>query len=159
LRAVPGDGLGYGLLRYLNPDTRPVLAALPTPQIGFNYMGRFTASDAEAPADWRQASLGGDAIERMPAAHALEASGIVRDGPAGPELSLSLAWPGDLLTEAEVRNLAEGWVAMLTGLAEHAARPEAGGHTPSDFPLLELAQEQVEEFEAMAAEIEKGMST
>ncbi|WP_240724266.1 amino acid adenylation domain-containing protein, partial [Frankia sp. B2] len=42
LRAVPGDGLGYGLLRYLNPDTRPVLAALPTPQIGFNYMGRFT---------------------------------------------------------------------------------------------------------------------
>jgi hypothetical protein len=41
LRAVPGDGLGYGLLRYLNPDTSPVLAALPAPQIGFNYLGRF----------------------------------------------------------------------------------------------------------------------
>ncbi|WP_143645345.1 condensation domain-containing protein, partial [Streptomyces antioxidans] len=30
LRAVPGDGLGYGMLRYLNPETASALAALPT---------------------------------------------------------------------------------------------------------------------------------
>ena len=41
LRAVPGDGLGFGLLRYLNPQTGPVLAAAAEPQIGFNYLGRF----------------------------------------------------------------------------------------------------------------------
>ena len=49
LRAVPGDGLGYGLLRYLNPDTGPALAARPGAQIGFNYLGRFTARPRARP--------------------------------------------------------------------------------------------------------------
>src|SRR5204862_3575469 len=40
LRAVPGKGLGYGLLRYLNGATAPVLAGGPVPQLGFNYLGR-----------------------------------------------------------------------------------------------------------------------
>ncbi|MFF8911733.1 condensation domain-containing protein, partial [Streptomyces olivaceoviridis] len=39
LRAVPDHGVGFGLLRHLNPDTATPLAALPRPQIGFNYLG------------------------------------------------------------------------------------------------------------------------
>src|SRR5260370_16753927 len=49
LRAVPGDGLGYGLLRHLNPDTGPALAALPGAQIGFNYLGPFTTPPPPTP--------------------------------------------------------------------------------------------------------------
>lgn len=37
--AVPRNGLGYGLLRYLRAD--PILAAAPRPEISFNYLGRF----------------------------------------------------------------------------------------------------------------------
>jgi nonribosomal peptide synthetase CepB len=155
VRRVPGDGLGYGLLRYLNPDTGPALARLPGPQIGFNYMGRFTGGSVAG--DWEQAGLGGHVDERMPVAHALEASGIVHDGAAGPELTVSLSWPEGLLPEQAMHELADGWAAMLSGLADHAALPEAGGHTPSDFSLLDLAQDQVDELEAIAAEIEEGM--
>ncbi|KOV80890.1 peptide synthetase [Nocardia sp. NRRL S-836] len=36
----------YGQLRYLNPQTAPVLAALPRPQVLFNYLGR--GSEAQA---------------------------------------------------------------------------------------------------------------
>src|SRR2546428_624219 len=43
LRAVPGNGLGYGLLRYLQPRTALQLAGFAAPQIGFNYLGRFAA--------------------------------------------------------------------------------------------------------------------
>jgi amino acid adenylation domain-containing protein/non-ribosomal peptide synthase protein (TIGR01720 family) len=156
-RAVPGDGLGYGLLRHLNPAAGPELASLPTAQVAFNYMGRFGAGSRGAgePADWQPVGLGGDP-GGIPAAHVLEAGGAARDGADGPELTLSLSWPGGLLSEAEVNALAGAWAAMLTGLAEHAANPESGGHTPSDFPLLDLGQRQVERFEAMAAEIEKG---
>ncbi|HEX7303413.1 amino acid adenylation domain-containing protein [Lentzea sp.] len=32
--------VGFGKLRYLNPQTAPVLAALPRPQVLFNYLGR-----------------------------------------------------------------------------------------------------------------------
>ncbi|WP_230480395.1 condensation domain-containing protein, partial [Nocardiopsis kunsanensis] len=42
LRTLPHHGLGFGALRYLGTDQqRTALAGLPTPQISFNYLGRF----------------------------------------------------------------------------------------------------------------------
>jgi hypothetical protein len=46
LRAVPGHGLNYGLLRYLNSAAGRELSALPGPQLAFNYLGRFAAQDS-----------------------------------------------------------------------------------------------------------------
>ncbi len=44
LRAVPGDGLGYGLLRYLGPpEARAALAAQPAAAVLFNYLGQLDA--------------------------------------------------------------------------------------------------------------------
>ena len=43
LRALPDNGLGYGVLRYLNPQTAAHLEGFASPQIGFNYLGRFAA--------------------------------------------------------------------------------------------------------------------
>ncbi|MEU4198970.1 amino acid adenylation domain-containing protein [Streptomyces sp. NPDC026294] len=150
-RAVPGDGLGHELLRHLNPETGPVLAALPAPQIAFNYLGRFTAGAApETAAPWQmagEAALGGSVDETMPARHALEAGAVVQDGPGGPALTLTLSWPGGLLDEDAVRRLGQDWLTALGGLAAHTDGPGAGGHTPSDFPLLELTQDTVAELE------------
>ncbi|WP_034484982.1 non-ribosomal peptide synthetase [Actinomadura oligospora] len=177
LRAVPGDGLGFGLLRYLNPDTGPVLAALPVPRLGFNYLGRFTAGPAArgpapggpapggpapggpapggpAPASsapgeraWRQGAMGGDPDPGMRAPHPLEATAAVRDTPGGPELTLSLSWSAEALTEDDVQGLKNAWLDMLAGLVAHTAAG-AGGHTPSDFPLAGISQEDLGELEA-----------
>ena len=167
VRAVPGGGLGFGLLRYLNPGAAAVLAGYPAPQVGFNYLGRFTAAGLEEstgrepaggresvagrepaagresvagrePVAWRPAGrvLGGTADPGMPAGHVLEVSGLVRDLPGGPRLELSLGWAGQLLDEPQVAELARLWAAALAGLAAHAARPGAGGLTPSDLPLV-----------------------
>jgi mycobactin peptide synthetase MbtF len=157
LRAVPGDGLGYGVLRYLNPATSVVLAGLPVPQIGFSYLGRFAPAPTggELP-DWQptgQLLLDGDARGALPAAHVLEAAGMVRDRPGGPELSLTLAWVEGVIGEAAVRDLGEAWLAMLAGLAGYAAQPGVGGHTPSDFLLATLNEDDIREFEAIAIEI------
>ncbi|MGW7084647.1 condensation domain-containing protein [Streptomyces sp. NPDC054871] len=141
VRAVPGDGLGFGLLRYLNPATAPVLAALPRPQIGFNYLGRFTA-------DASGTSIGGSLDPAMPATHAIEAGAVVVDTAAGPRLTLTLSWAAALLDEAATERLGLLWLDLLGGLAAHTADPTAGGHTSSDFPLLDLAQDEVDELEA-----------
>jgi mycobactin peptide synthetase MbtF len=37
---VPGDGIDYGLLRYLRPDTAERLRAHPEPQLLLNFLGR-----------------------------------------------------------------------------------------------------------------------
>src|SRR5262249_8399437 len=81
LRAVPGNGLGYGLLRYLNAGTGSQLAGFAAAQIGFNYLGRFAAP---AGADWARApeavrlGEGGDAA--MALAHCLEVNALTLDG-------------------------------------------------------------------------------
>src|SRR6185437_5988029 len=107
LRATPGDGLGYGLLRYLNPGTGPALAALPAPQIGFNYLGRFTAGRAGtewAPAGRTVLGAGGPG---SPVTHALEILAYVRDLPDGPEMTITLYWPDGILTTPAAQNLAD----------------------------------------------------
>ncbi|MFF1698765.1 amino acid adenylation domain-containing protein [Streptomyces sp. NPDC058257] len=140
-RAVPGDGLGFGLLRHLNPETAPVLAALPRPQIGFNYLGRFTADTANV-------TIGGSLDPSMPAIHTIEAGAVIVDTADGPRLTLTLSWAAALLAEAAAERLGRLWIDLLGGLAAHTADPTAGGHTSSDFPLLDLAQDEVDELEA-----------
>ncbi|MEC4021062.1 non-ribosomal peptide synthetase, partial [Streptomyces sp. H27-D2] len=159
LRAVPGDGLGYGMLRYLNPETSYTLAALPSAQIGFNYLGRvpdIAADGSRTMREWvptGEVGPGAGTPGQFPVMHALEVLGMVHDVPGGPELTLSLVWPERILDEAEVQALLDGWAAMLAGFAAHASRPGSGGHTPSDFPLVELEQPQVEELEAAAPQL------
>ncbi|WP_240660334.1 non-ribosomal peptide synthetase [Streptomyces sp. WAC 01529] len=161
VRAVPGDGLGYALLRRLNPGTGSALAAAPSAQIGFNYLGRFAAGAAGTVDDWQQAgaaAVGGSTEPDLPAMHVVEGLAVVRDTPEGPELTVTLSWPGRLLDETDVERLGRAWVAMLGGLAVHTDEPAAGGHTPSDFHLLDLEQDEVDQFEAIAAKLEEGLS-
>ncbi|OKI02072.1 hypothetical protein A6A06_13335 [Streptomyces sp. CB02923] len=153
LGVIPGNGLGYGALRYLAPGTGTgsALAGLPAPSIGFNYLGALvggaTGPDGAA-GGWRMLHLGGEVAESTLPGHALEASGTVVDGPEGPELHLAVASSRNLIDEDAARELCQGWAALLTGLAVYADRPGAGGHVPSDFPLVALSQRQIEQLEA-----------
>nr|ADU56134.1 hypothetical protein CA915-13 [uncultured organism CA915] len=152
-RAVPGDGLGYGLLRFLNDDTGPVLAALPAPRIGFNYMGRFTGGDHRDVRAWQPVgAVGGAGDPGMGSPHALEVDAFVRDTADGPVVTLTLSWPADTFGAADIDRLGRLWSDMATGLARQGDDPSAGGHTTSDFDLLELDQDEIESFEAIAAE-------
>ncbi len=156
LRRVPDKGIGYGMLRYLNPDTRPELAAYATPQLGFNYLGRFTTGAATAQtddgADWTVAAdagdlLGGGSDAGLAQAHVLEVNAITEDRPDGPRLSATWAWAAALLAERDVRELADMWFAALTALVTHVRLGGAGGVTPSDIALVTLSQDELDEFD------------
>src|SRR6185369_7892277 len=164
LRSVPDKGLGYGLLRYLNEETAAELAGSPAPQLGFNYLGRFAAG-AEG-ADWAPANLnegadhdhqqdrrgGGDPA--LPLAHLIEINALTLDEAGGPRLTANWTWAGALLDEAAVRDLAETWFRALTALTRHVAEPDAGGRTPSDLPLIDLTQGEIERLEGEHQQIE-----
>ncbi|MEW1687144.1 amino acid adenylation domain-containing protein [Streptomyces sp. NPDC091265] len=138
LRAVPSGGLGWGLLRYLDPGTRPALAALPVPDVRFNYLGRFTATDA---AGGRLLDLGPDAV---PLAHALEVDVMAVEENGEPLLEASFSYPSGLFTEDEARALAAAWSEALGVLADHCGPDAEAVHTPSDFPLVDLTGDQLE---------------
>jgi amino acid adenylation domain-containing protein/non-ribosomal peptide synthase protein (TIGR01720 family) len=130
LRAVPDNGIGYGI------GYGPRHLDAPSPQILFNYLGRFTA----------EASLRGGADPAMPFGHALEINALARDSATGPTLTATLSWPSEVLSEHEVTALAEVWLDVLTRLAAL----DGGGHTPSDFPLVSLTQSEVDELGPVA---------
>ncbi|WP_062209689.1 non-ribosomal peptide synthetase [Streptomyces sp. NBRC 109706] len=152
LRAAPDHGLGYGLLRHLNPETGAALADLAEPEIAFNYLGRFPL-DLAAPLDGgrtvvesAEGAAGGSGPD-MPLAHLLEINVLAEDYAQGPRLVATLTWPGELLSEPDVRELGEAWAESLEAVATHAAQPGAGGRTPSDLPLVPLSQGEVERLE------------
>ncbi len=145
LRAVPDKGIGYGLLRHLNPRTAPVLAAHAEPQIGFNYLGRVGVVSAGD----RSGSIGGGSDPGLPFGHAIEVNAVTETRPDGNWLVANWSWPAALFTDAQVRDLAQTWVRALLALVEEGRRPGAGGLTPSDVPLVEVTQADIEAVEAV----------
>ncbi|WP_084719084.1 non-ribosomal peptide synthetase [Streptacidiphilus carbonis] len=158
LRAVPDKGVGYGLLRHLNPNTAAVLEQYPIGQVGFNYLGRFSAA-ADMPEELRGlgftqapeaaampelAELDAAQDPRMPAPAHLDINATVSDTPAGPRLNARFSAPEGVLSAEEVRELADLWATAVEGLARHAADPGAGGLTPSDVPLVSVRQSEID---------------
>ena len=154
LRAVPDHGLGYGLLRYLNGESAGELDGFAPPQLGFNYLGRFMAAGS---ADWAAAAEGdglGGGEPAMPLAHVLEVNALTRDAAEGASLEAIWTWAPALLSEAAVRDLAQGWFRALEALVRHSDQPDAGGRTPSDLPLVALSQAEIERLESQHPQIE-----
>jgi amino acid adenylation domain-containing protein/non-ribosomal peptide synthase protein (TIGR01720 family) len=155
LRGIPDKGVGFGLLRYLNPATAAQLAEHPVPQLGFNYLGRI--SDADVPehlrADgWGPASWSTELIPApdpdLPALSALEVSAVATDTADGTQLQAVFMFAAGVLSRERTCELAELWVEVLRGMAAHAARPGIGGLTPSDAPLVTVRQDEIEAWEA-----------
>ncbi|MFE5284655.1 amino acid adenylation domain-containing protein [Nocardia sp. NPDC056611] len=149
LRAVPRSGLGYGLLRYLNPETASELAAFPEPQLGFNYLGQIP--DIELEGDWLPIAvgdrLGGHADPSMPLAAVLSVDAVTLESAAGPRIRAMWQYASDAIAAEDVESLSREWLSALGEIAELLRRPDAGGLTPADLPLLKVSQPEIDAWE------------
>ncbi|MFF7730906.1 amino acid adenylation domain-containing protein [Streptomyces sp. NPDC008001] len=149
LRAAPDHGIGYGLTRYLNPGTRPRLSQQPPPQVGFNYLGRFSPADT---GPWTVAeeadTLFDPAGAALPPGRRLDINVLATDRAEGPELVASWTWHEQALPEKDVHELTGLWSQALDAFIHHAGRPGAGGWTPSDLSLVSLDQDEIDALEA-----------
>ncbi|MYQ97103.1 condensation domain-containing protein, partial [Streptomyces sp. SID6139] len=139
LRAVPDRGLGYGVLRHLVRDAR--LTGAPEPAISFNYLGRFDWSGAGGTLVGAvPGGLGGAEAPGTERPHLLDVVARVEDD----RLEITWYYSAGRHHEDTVTALAEGVLRALGDIVAHCARPEAGGRTPSDFPLARLDQTAVD---------------
>ena len=154
LRTLPHKGVGYGLLRYLNPETAARFADHASPQLGFNYLGRVSSAAA---GEWRFAEeavrLGGD-DPAMPLSHCVEVNAHTSEAADGATLVATWSFAPALIAEDAVRDLAQNWFAVLEALVRHVAQPGAGGRTPSDLPLVALSQAEIERLEELYPRLE-----
>jgi non-ribosomal peptide synthase protein (TIGR01720 family) len=143
LRAVPNQGLGYGLLRYLYRDERVTeeLRRIPRAEISFLYLGQLdqaiAANSRFAPA---RESRGVTASPRAKRSHLLSVSSFVTGG----QLQLDWTYSESLHATATVERLAESYLQTLRELVDHCLNTMTGGYTPSDFPDAELSQEELD---------------
>ncbi|AUG80137.1 hypothetical protein CFP65_5435 [Kitasatospora sp. MMS16-BH015] len=152
LRRLPDNGIGYGLLRHLNPTTAAALSRFPDPQLEFNYLGRFQPEGAtEQTVLAGQEAMSEGAAPGFALGRVLGLDATTVDTAQGPLLVAQWSWATGVLTEQRVAELAEAWFTALRALAEHADRPEAGGHTPGDFPLVALTQPELDDLSRLHA--------
>ncbi|HEX6289370.1 MAG TPA: amino acid adenylation domain-containing protein, partial [Herpetosiphonaceae bacterium] len=138
LRQIPQHGIGYGLLRYLGPpEMQAALAGMPPAEVSFNYLGQI---DQALPSDgWLRVapeSPGPAQSARRRGSHLLEVAGFVTGG------QLHVQWLYDTACHdrATIGRLVAAYELALRALIAHCLSPDAGGYTPSDFPLARLDQ-------------------
>jgi amino acid adenylation domain-containing protein/non-ribosomal peptide synthase protein (TIGR01720 family) len=137
LQAVPRHGIGYGLLRYSNPDPaiRAELSAAAEPQVSFNYLGSFEQKlpgsillgEAREPSGAEASTAG---VRRF----AIEVNGLLRDG----RMEFIWTYSRNLHTRRTIERLARTFLAQLESIVQHCRDADAGGYTASDFPLAAM---------------------
>ncbi|SAL73620.1 non-ribosomal peptide synthetase [Caballeronia arvi] len=142
LRALPDNGIGYGLLRYLNASTAEDLRGARA-QLSFNYLGRFGRSGGAWSPLHGLSFEGGDAPD-APLSHAIALDAQVIEDDDGPRLHAHWTFAGALFDDAAIRELAQRWFDALREIATL----ESGGLTPSDI-CAGLTQSEIDAIEAV----------
>ena len=140
LRAVPGKGIGYGVLRYLSRCAE--LQALPQPRVTFNYLGQFDgAFNTEDGALFVPSgeSTGANQDAAAPLGNWLSVDGQVYGG----ELELTWTFGTGMYRAETIEALAEAYRRELERLIEHCCDSGEAAITPSDFSLATLTQAQL----------------
>ncbi|MEH1781198.1 MAG: amino acid adenylation domain-containing protein [Nostoc sp.] len=143
LRCIPQHGIGYGILRYLSSDraTRLKLQHLPTAEVSFNYLGQFDQMLSALPLlRLAKESSGSSVSLKNTRSHLLEVDGFVAQG----KLQLTWTYNQKFHQKVTVERLAQSFIEALAALISHCLSSEVGGYTPSDFPSVELTQEELD---------------
>jgi amino acid adenylation domain-containing protein/FkbH-like protein/non-ribosomal peptide synthase protein (TIGR01720 family) len=149
LRRIPQRGVGYGILRYLNSGNE--LSKRPAPGMVFNYFGQFDQAitglqlfrfAAESSGPWHS--------PKQKRRHVLEINSVVTGG----RLEFECAYNPAVHDEKAVQRFAEEFSGALKELVAHCQQPDAGGRTPSDFPLAKVDQASLDRLLAEQRDVE-----
>ena len=153
LRSTPNGGIGFGLLRYMsgNRELAERLAALPVPEVSFNYLGQFVQESAgNSPFGPAPESSGPDHAAGDPRSCLLDVTASVFAGRLRAEFTYS-----DAQFAAEtIEMLADLFVESLRRLIQHCLSPDAGGYSAADFADAGLTEESVQDLLSELGEID-----
>ena len=145
LRVPADNGLGYGILRYLNSETSSLLASVPSPAVSFNYLGRFSSGVADGHGRFEFADVMSDSDR--PLTHALHFDAMIVDSDLGSELVATFSSAATILSEVDLHELSTGWSYLLKLSVEIARSPNMSRIKPSDVPLVNLTEREIEALE------------
>jgi non-ribosomal peptide synthase protein (TIGR01720 family) len=138
LRRIPRGAISYGILRYLNGAN--IASRPPDPEISFNYLGQLDQATAETlPFQWARESFGSLRAATGRRKYLIEANSSV----VGGRLQLGLTYSAAVHERTTIETLADNFIRSLCELIAHCRSTE-GSYTPSDFPLIQVGQEELD---------------
>ena len=151
LRAIPGRGLGYGILRYMSGDDkiRQDLRELPQAEISFNYL---EVEDPVIPeSSWLKLATedsGMPTAGKNQRPYALEVTAVM----SGKRLRVDFRYSKALHRQESIERIAGRYMETLRELIAHCRNEQAGGYTPSDFPLAKMSAKDLDELASLLEE-------
>ena len=143
VQALPQQGIGYGLLRYLHPDpaVRAQLANLPQAQVSFNYLGQFDAGGQQK-GGLRVAAepRGPERDPRGRRQHIFELSASITAG----VLRLNWRYSRNLHRAETVQGLADDFLQNLRKLIQRCRQDAARGKVAVDVSQAELSDDDLD---------------
>ncbi|WP_298553739.1 condensation domain-containing protein [uncultured Algibacter sp.] len=138
LRAIPNNGLGFGILKYLSDENTSILNQLQ-PKVVFNYLGKsntesknkafsfnFLESPTRAPLSERN--------------YAIEINAqIINDN-----LLVNWSFTKDLYKEETAKIVADKFIQNLKATIDYCITQNDVSYTPSDFPEANLNQDDLD---------------
>ncbi|NET03094.1 MAG: amino acid adenylation domain-containing protein [Sphaerospermopsis sp. SIO1G1] len=143
LRNIPNKGIGYGILRYLSADENiQKLAQIPQAEISFNYLGQFNqtlnTSAFISPAHESSGEIQSLNNYRLTI---LDVNAFITD----EQLQISWIYSSKIHEKTTIEKIAQEFVACLQDIINHCVDPENTGYTPTDFPLLDFDQSELDQ--------------
>ncbi|MEN8447095.1 MAG: condensation domain-containing protein, partial [Cyanobacteria bacterium J06555_13] len=143
LRSVPRQGMGYGALRYLQPESSTGLALEAETPVRFNYLGQtdqlFTEDGWLAPAT---ESAGAARNGEDPRDVLIEINAVV----SREKLTVHWTYSREVHKQETISGWAQSYLTQLSTLIEYCLSPDTDrGYSPTDFPQMDLEQGELDD--------------
>ncbi|MFW9264015.1 amino acid adenylation domain-containing protein [Nostoc sp. CALU 546] len=144
LRVIPNKGIGYGLLRYLNVDAEinAQLEKIPQAEVSFNYLGQFAqVVNTSSLIQIANESSGNSQSLQGQRHYLLDINAII----INEKLQIDWTYSSNIHQHETIENIAQEFVETLQKLIAHCLSTENIGYTPTDFPLIQLDQLEIDQ--------------
>jgi amino acid adenylation domain-containing protein/non-ribosomal peptide synthase protein (TIGR01720 family) len=138
LRQVPFHGIGYGLLRYCQPqsDFARVLAAAPQAEVSFNYLGQVDQSLQGAGVDLAPEEVQEQISGQTPRAHVLDILAVIAHG----RLEVGWCYSSQMYAPRTIERLAADFLQNVRRLVAYCVQKGNASSIPADFAEARLDQ-------------------
>jgi non-ribosomal peptide synthase protein (TIGR01720 family) len=152
IQAVSQRGIGYGLLRYANSSTAPLLCRGAGSQVLFNFLGQLDSSiSGSSLFEPAPESTGSERAAESARPYVFEINCCVLGG----RLQCSWSYSAALHRPETVRNLVREFAAELRRIAACAASGESSALVASDFAAARMSET---DFTNLFQEITRGLN-
>lgn len=136
-RAVPQNGIGYGLLRYLSRDAE--IETLPESPISFNYLGQFDQMSQSKLLKQIIDFRGPSGCQESLRTHLIDIMGIHVSG----KLTWKWIYSKAMFSHDTMRRFAEAFMQALRWFIAQHKNPDTTSFNPSDFPQARIDQTEL----------------